>query len=117
LAEPRGAWDLTPNQTNCGPAAIFPREIVSFQPFIEKLPDFSLALFPNHAKINALRVWEAAMLAGTVVSAILGGMAGAAYGLLHDHGLMQTLLTYQIGGLVAVLAFYSVAQPVAPQRG
>jgi hypothetical protein len=56
------------------------------------------------------------MLAGTVVSAILGGMAGLAYGVLHDHGLVQTLLTYQMGGLMAVLAYIGMAQPAMSHR-
>lgn len=56
------------------------------------------------------------MLAGTVVSAIFGGMAGLSYGVLNDHGLLESLLAYQLGGLVAVLTFFSLAQPVAAQR-
>lgn len=56
------------------------------------------------------------MLAGMVVSAILGGMAGAVYGLMNDHGLIQTILTYQIGGLIAVMGYVAFAHPSAPQR-
>lgn len=56
------------------------------------------------------------MLAGTIISAILGGLAGLTYGLSNDHSLMQTLIDYQVGGLIAVLAFVSMALPARRQR-
>ena len=51
------------------------------------------------------------MLAGTVVSAVMGGMIGAAFSITSDHGLVQTLFSYQIGGMAAVMAFLALAQP------
>ncbi len=58
----------------------------------------------------------AALLAGTVISAVMGGLAGLAFALLHDHGVVQTILSYQFGGLLAVLAFVtSVVHPLARQ--
>lgn len=50
------------------------------------------------------------MLAGTVISAVTGGMAGLAFALTRDHGLAQTVLSYQAGGLMAVMAFLAMAQ-------
>lgn len=49
------------------------------------------------------------MLAGTVVSAIIGGMAGLTYAVSHGHGLVEILLSYQIGGGTAVLAFVALS--------
>lgn len=43
------------------------------------------------------------MVAGTVVSAVIGGVAGLLFADAHDHGLVQTVLAYQIGGTIAVL--------------
>lgn len=51
------------------------------------------------------------MLAGMVVSAVLGGIAGLCFALTRDHGLAQAILAYQLGGMIAVLTFLAGAQP------
>lgn len=56
------------------------------------------------------------MLAGTVVSSIVGGLTGAMFGIGQDIGLVQTLFAYQIGGMIAVLGFVTLAQPVSDRR-
>lgn len=56
------------------------------------------------------------MLAGIVVSAVTGGLAGMAFSLSHDRGLLETLLAYQIGGLLAVMAFLALARPMTLRR-
>lgn len=56
------------------------------------------------------------MLAGTVVSAVSGGVAGLAYSLTSDHGLVQTVLFYQAGGVMAVMAFLAMSQRPALRR-
>lgn len=55
------------------------------------------------------------MLAGTVVSAVLGGLAGLCLAMVQDHGVVQSLLAYQLGGMIAVLAFLASVQPGAAQ--
>lgn len=50
------------------------------------------------------------MLAGVLVAAIIGGIAGLAVSLLQDLGGVQMLLAYQLGGMTAVLVFLSVAR-------
>lgn len=50
------------------------------------------------------------MLAGTVVSAVMGGLAGLAVAMTRDHTLLQTLMSYQLGGGLAVLAFLAVVR-------
>lgn len=56
------------------------------------------------------------MLAGTVVSAIFGGMVGLACAALQGHGVLQCLLSYQIGGIVAVLAFVAMSGSILPAQ-
>lgn len=51
------------------------------------------------------------MLAGVVVSAIVGGMAGAMLAISADHGFLQTLLSYQLGGMIATLGFVFLSFP------
>lgn len=51
------------------------------------------------------------MLAGTVVSAVMGGMAGLVFAVTRDQGALQVLFAYQAGGMLAVLAFVTAAQP------
>lgn len=51
---------------------------------------------------------EEASLAGAVVSAIFGGLAGLAYALSQDHGVLHSILSYQVGGMAAVLAFVAI---------
>ena len=56
------------------------------------------------------------MLAGAVVTSVLGGILGLAYGISQDHGMVQTLVAYQIGGLATLTAFMSlVLQRRSPQ--
>ena len=56
------------------------------------------------------------MLAGLVVSAVMGGLAGMGFALSHERGLLETVLAYQIGGLLAVMAFLALARPVSLRR-
>lgn len=49
------------------------------------------------------------MLAGVVMSSILGGFAGLSYALNADHGLVQAALAYQLGGLLAMTGFIGLA--------
>ena len=46
----------------------------------------------------------------------MGGLAGMAFSLSHDRGLLETLLAYQIGGLLAVMAFLALARPMTLRR-
>lgn len=50
------------------------------------------------------------MLAGLVVSAVTGGVAGFAFALGNDQGVIGALLAYQIGGFVSVLGFLAMCQ-------
>jgi uncharacterized protein YcfJ len=56
-------------------------------------------------RLSNLLTGEGQMLAGTVVSAVLGGMVGLAYAVSQGHGVLLSLLSYQIGGIAAVLTF------------
>lgn len=56
------------------------------------------------------------MLAGIVVSAVMGGFAGLAFAVSHEQGLIQSLLAYQFGGLIAILAFFALARPARQGR-
>ena len=56
------------------------------------------------------------MLAGTVLSAVTGGMAGLVFALTRDHGLAQMVLSYQAGGLLTVMAFLAMAHRLAWRR-
>ncbi len=78
--------------------------------------DFSLALFLIPAKIALIGPDEAKMLAGLVVSAVMGGLAGMGFALSHERGLLETVLAYQIGGLLAVMAFLALSRPVSLRR-
>ena len=77
------------------------RQDLSFRAYIL---NFSLALFPNRAKINEL-AQGMKMLAGMVASAVTGGLVGLGYALTQDHGVVQTILSYQLGGFIALLTF------------
>jgi len=57
------------------------------------------------------------MLAGTVFSAIGGGMAGLALALSCGHNLLQIVIAYQLGGLIAVLAFITAMLPQPKSAG
>jgi hypothetical protein len=59
---------------------------------------------------------RAAMLAGTVLSAVTGGMAGLVFALTRDHGLAQTVLSYQAGSFLSVMAFLAMAHRLALRR-
>ncbi len=50
------------------------------------------------------------MLAGIVVSSVLGGFAGLACAMTQGQGLIQTFLAYQIGGMLAMTAFVTSAR-------
>ncbi len=56
------------------------------------------------------------MLAGVVVSAVTGGMAGLVFALGNDQGLLGTLLAYQLGGLLSVLGFITLSPPLQMRR-
>lgn len=56
------------------------------------------------------------MLAGIVVSAVMGGLAGLAFSLSHESGVLETLLAYQIGGLLAVMAFLTLSRTASLRR-
>jgi hypothetical protein len=45
------------------------------------------------------------MLIGILSSAIAGGVTGAVWSLRQDHDLPQVLVSYPLGGLLAVAAF------------
>jgi hypothetical protein len=73
-------------------------------------------LFPIPAKIGDIRPDGAKMLAGIVVSAVMGGLAGLAFSLSHESGVLETLLAYQIGGLLAVMAFLTLSRTASLRR-
>jgi len=56
------------------------------------------------------------VLAGLVVSAVTGGLAGLAFALGNDQGVLGALLAYQIGGMMSVLGFIAMAQPAQARR-
>lgn len=64
-----------------------------------------LELFPNPVIINFSHhaLGGSKVPALLVLTAVLGGMAGLAFAAVNGHSLLQTLLSYQLGGLVAVL--------------
>ena len=71
---------------------------------------YFLELFQVRAKIACSDQKGVTMLAGVLVAAIIGGIAGLAVSLLQDLGGVQMLLAYQLGGMTAVLVFLSVAR-------
>ena len=56
------------------------------------------------------------MLAGIVVSAVMGGLASMGFALSHGSGVLETLLAYQIGGLLAVMAFLALSRTASLRR-
>lgn len=56
------------------------------------------------------------MLAGMVVSAVMGGLVGVFYAMAQDQGLVQALISYQIGGTIAVLSYLASVQSVSSRR-
>ena len=79
--------------------------------------DFSLAVFLIPAMIAHIGSDGAKMLAGLVVSAVMGGLAGMGFALAIGRGVLETLLAYQIGGLLAVMAFIALSRPIILRRG
>lgn len=56
------------------------------------------------------------MLAGVLVSAVIGGIAGVGVSLLQNPGGVQMLLSYQLGGMTAVLAFLALVRVSSPSE-
>lgn len=50
------------------------------------------------------------MLAGFVVVAVGGGLAGLAYAVQNDHSLFSSVLAYQLGGLIAITGYVIMCQ-------
>ena len=46
----------------------------------------------------------------------MGGFAGLAFAVSHEQGLLQSLLAYQLGGLLAIMGFLALARPVSQRR-
>jgi hypothetical protein len=46
----------------------------------------------------------------------MGGLAGLAFSLSHGSGVLETLLAYQIGGLLAVMAFLALSRTASLRR-
>lgn len=59
------------------------------------------------------------MLIGVLFSAVMGGLAGTAWALTQNHDLIRVLVSYPLGGLLAVTAFVLLsllrADPFQPQ--
>lgn len=49
------------------------------------------------------------MRAGIVVSVVMGAIAGFCFALVQGEGAVQIQLSYQLGGMLAALAFLAVA--------
>ena len=45
------------------------------------------------------------MLIGVLISAVTGGLAGMALSVAQGHGLVRLLVSYPLGGILAVIAF------------
>jgi integral membrane sensor domain MASE1 len=56
------------------------------------------------------------MLAGVLVSAVIGGIAGFWLSLLHGPEVVQMMLSYQMGGIIGVLAFLALATKPLPSE-
>lgn len=54
------------------------------------------------------------MLAGVLVSAVIGGIAGLCFSLPQGPGVVHMLLSYQMGGMIAVLSFLALARVPSP---
>lgn len=52
------------------------------------------------------------MIVGMVVSAISGGVTGSVVSLMHGNGLLHAVLSYPLGGVLAIMSFvtWSVAR-------
>ncbi|WP_156317387.1 hypothetical protein [Cypionkella psychrotolerans] len=51
-----------------------------------------------------MKAWRM-MIVGVLFSAISGGAAALAVALVHDSGLAHALLSYPLGGMLAIMAF------------
>lgn len=49
------------------------------------------------------------MIVGVLVSAISGGATALAVSLVHGHGLVHALLSYPLGGMLAIMAFAALS--------
>lgn len=56
-----------------------------------------------------MRAERGAMLSGIVVSVVMGAIAGFCFALVQGEGAVQILLSYQLGGMLAALAFPAMA--------
>ena len=54
------------------------------------------------------------MIAGVLVSAVIGGLAGLGVALSQNFSGVQMLLFYQLGGMTAILAFLALAGLTSP---
>lgn len=49
------------------------------------------------------------MIIGVLVSAISGGATALAVSLVHGNGVLQALLSYPLGGVLAIMAFAALS--------
>ncbi len=49
------------------------------------------------------------MIVGVLLSAIPGGVTALAVSLVHDSGLAQVLLSYPLGGMLAIMVFAALS--------
>jgi hypothetical protein len=77
---------------------------------------FFTGIVSSSRKDCARRPKGVTMLAGVLVSAVIGGIAGFCFSLLQGPGVVQMLLSYQIGGMIAVLAFLALATMPLPSE-
>ena len=49
------------------------------------------------------------MIVGVLLSAISGGVTALAVSLLHGGGLLHAVLSYPVGGMIAIIAFTALA--------
>lgn len=57
------------------------------------------------------------MVVCAILSAVMGGMAGLAYALTQGHGIGQAILSYQLGGLLALMAFSVMVLRLPARQG
>ncbi|MDZ4310141.1 MAG: hypothetical protein U1A24_06260 [Cypionkella sp.] len=49
------------------------------------------------------------MIVGVLMSAISGGITALAASLLHGNGILHALLSYPLGGMLAIIAFTALS--------
>ena len=49
------------------------------------------------------------MLLGLLISAISGGITGLVVSMMHGNGLLPTLLSYPLGGMLAIMTFAAIS--------